>query len=405
LTLAFGWSRYVAEGNTLRIQSIDTFVLRAKLDRPFSYSQGQYRDRAALLVKVTSDSGLVGWGEGYGRMPEAVSVIIREYLWPLLKDEDVLARDVLWQRMYSYLRDIGQKGVAICAISAIDIALWDIVGKEQGRPVHDLLGGAFRREFPAYATGFYYSDVPDRRTALVEEATGYVEDGFKALKLKAGLDPARDLEDLREVRRVLGDEIKIMVDVNHAFDARTAIEFGRQLEAERVAWFEEPVEPENYDGYRAVAHALDIPVAGGEAEFTRYGFRDLISRGHVGIAQPDLCATGGITEARRIATLAEIFGVRCIPHVWGTGVALAAAVEFIAALPNAADSMNPIPPMLEYDRSPNPLREDVGEFAFQVANGAVRVADAPGLGVEVREKALETYLVGKFSYIGEMSVR
>jgi len=186
-----------------------------------------------------------------------------------------------------------------------------------------------------------------------------------------------------------------MVDANHAYNAATAIRMGRGLERFDVRWFEEPVPPEDHDGYRAVRRALSIAVAGGECEFTRYGFRDLIAGGCVDIAQPDLCAAGGISEWLKIQALAESFGVWVIPHVWGSGVALAAALHVLAASPPFPHTANPLPlqnePVIEYDRNPNPLRDKLLTEEITLFNGRLPVPQGPGLGIQINEEVLRQY--------------
>ena len=209
---------------------------------------------------------------------------------------------MLWREIYARLRDHGQKGVVIQGLSGIDIALWDIKGKHFGVPVHQLLGGAARREVQAYATGLYRRKWGDPLEYLAEEAAGYVAEGFEAVKLKVGFGVEEDAAVTRAVREAIGPEVALMVDANHAYDAVAAIRLGRMIEAHDIGWFEEPVPPEDLAGYRAVKAALSIPIAGGECEFTRFGFRDLLVSRAVDIVQPDTCAAGGFPNARRSPT-------------------------------------------------------------------------------------------------------
>jgi D-galactarolactone cycloisomerase len=306
----------------MKIRSILTHVLEAVLSQPFAYARAWYASRTAMLVEIETDTGLVGWGECYG--PARITQAVVQAVAPSLIGQDPLRTEVIWQDIYARLRDHGQKGVVIQGLSGIDIALWDVKGRHFGVPVHVLLGGALRSELRAYATGLYRREGGHPPDYLAEEAAGYTAEGFQAVKLKVGFGIADDTAAARAVRAANGPDIAMMVDANHAYDAVAAIRLGRQIAPLDIAWFEEPVPPEDLTGYRAVKSALDIPVAGGECEFTRYGFRDLFVTGALDIAQPDICAAGGLSECRKIADMAACFGVRCNPHVWGTGIAIAA---------------------------------------------------------------------------------
>jgi D-galactarolactone cycloisomerase len=286
------------------------------------------------------------------------------------------------------------------AISAVDIALWDLWGQSLGQPVHALLGGAFRDRVTAYATGGYYgTDYRDGARVLADlekETAAYAAGGFGILKMKVGLLPVEaDAERVAVVRRVVGDNIKLLADANHAYNAATAIRMGRELEKHGVLWFEEPVIPEDRLGYRKVRDALAIPIAGGECEYTRYGFRDLFVGQCVDIAQPDLCVCGGFSEWLKIQALASSFGVMTIPHVWGSGVALAAALHALATIPPSPHTANPVAlqnePVVEFDRTHNPLRDELLCEKFALDQGALLVPKGPGLGVQVNGDVLSKY--------------
>ena len=377
----------------MKVTAVDTFVLRQNLAEPFGYSQAWYTARTAMLVRVTTDDGLTGWGEAYGP-PEPSAATVRHVLAPLVVGADPFDTLPLWERMYARLRDYGQKGIALHAISAIDIALWDIKGKALGVSVSRLLGGRFRERVQAYATGLYFRPGEDFTAALVEEARGYVAAGFRAIKLKVGHTPESDLRHARAVRAAIGPDVQLMVDANHAYDAATAIRLGREFERLDVRWFEEPVIPEDIEGYAEVSRALDMPVAGGEAEFTRFGFRRLLAARAVDIVQPDITATGGFTECQRIAALASAHGIRYLPHVWGSSIGLAASLQFTAALPPATQSLYPIEPLFEFDRTPNVFRDELAVVPIRHQRGWIAIPDRPGLGVEVDEHLMRQYLVG-----------
>ena len=376
----------------MKITGIKAYPLTCQLQEPFSYSQRWFQARSGLLVQVTTDEGLAGWGEVFCHdgWPAAVALLEQVYA-PLVVGQDPLARAYVWEMLYNWTRDYGQKGLTTAALSGVDIALWDICGQAAGMPIWRLLGG-WRQQVPAYATGLYQTErAMADPAALAEEAAGYAAQGFGAVKLKVGFGLERDLRNVRAVRMAIGEGVRLMVDANHAYDAATAIALGRAIEPYGIGWFEEPVVPEDIEGYCAVRAALSIPVAGGEAEFTRYGFRPLVARGALDIAQPDLCITGGISEGLRIAALCQAFHVRCMPHVWGTGIALATALHFIAALPDQPSSLNPQPIMLELDRTENPVRDEILTTPIQVQDGYAAVPQGPGLGVTVDPDALQRF--------------
>jgi D-galactarolactone cycloisomerase len=384
------------------IKRITTFTLRAPIaEQTFYSSQARFPERNSLLVKVETNNGLIGWGEGgqYGP-PSPVAACINDVFAPLLVSARADQPVKTWEQLYAFSRDFGRQSAYVEAISALDIALWDVWGQSLGQPIHALLGGAFRDRVIAYATGGYYgADYRDHArslAALEQEMAGYAANGFAIVKMKVGLLPVEaDAERLAVARRALGPQVKLLVDANHAYNAATAIRIGRELERHGVLWFEEPVVPEDRSGYRTVREALSIPIAGGECEYTRYGFRDLFLGQCVDIAQPDLCVCGGFSEWLKIQALASSFGVVTIPHVWGSGIALAAALHALAAMPPTPHTANPIAlqnePVVEFDRTHNPLRDELLGDKFISNDGALTVPKRPGLGIRIDES-----IVGKY---------
>ena len=376
----------------MTIKAVRTHILEAKLSEPFAYSRAWYDTRTAMLVEIETADGLTGWGECYG--PARMTAAVVDAVAPWLIGEDPLRTDVIWRQVYSRLRDHGQKGVVIEGLSGIDIALWDIKGKHFGVPVHRLLGGAERTEVQAYATGLYRRKSGDPLRYLPEEAAGYVDEGFKAVKLKVGFGIEEDAAVTAAVRAAIGRDVALMVDANHAYDSVAAIRLGRMIEPHEIGWFEEPGPPEDVAGYRAVKAALTIPIAGGECEYTRMGFRDLMTSRALDIVQPDTCAAGGLSECRKIADMAEAFGIRYNPHVWGTGVAIAASLQLLAVLPpQTPPSLQPVAPMLEFDRTEHPIRQAVLRQPIEHVRGMVRIPDGPGLGIEIDRAALARFAV------------
>ena len=393
----------------MKITRIDVFALQVPLGgASFFSSQAAFTRRKSLLVRIETDDGLAGWGEGGQYGAEApVAACITGLFGPFLIGQDPLQPEVLWERMYSLCRDFGRTGTMIEAISAIDIALWDLCGKARGAPVWSLLGGAFRDRVRAYATGFYYAgddpspSLQSQLGAVRAEAERDVAAGFDAVKVKIGLmTPRDDLARVAAVRDVLGPERLVMVDANHAYRAHTAIQMAKGMERLDVYWFEEPVAPEDFDGYLQVKAATTIAIAGGECEHTRYGFARWLAQRAFDIAQPDPCCAGGISETRKIATMAGTFGVHCLPHVWGSGIATAAGLHVLATLAPSPHTANPIPPynepLLEWDSTHNPLRTDLLTEPFTLEAGKIRIPDSPGLGVEVNDEVLQRYLTAQW---------
>jgi D-galactarolactone cycloisomerase len=380
------------ENEAMKITRVRSHVLEARLSEPFAYSRAWYDTRAADIVEIETDQGLVGWGECYG--PARMTAAVVETVAPWLIGEDPLRTDVIWRTIYARLRDHGQKGVVIQGLSGIDIALWDIKGKHFGVPVHQLLGGASRTEVKAYATGLYRRKSGDPIQYLAEEAAGYVADGFNAVKLKVGFGIEEDARVTRAVREAIGPDVALMVDANHAYDAIAAIRLGRMIEPYDIGWFEEPIPPEDIAGHLAVKAALSIPIAGGECEFTRYGFRELLVARALDIVQPDTCAAGGLSECKKIADMAESFGIRYNSHVWGTGIAIAASLQLLAVSPpHTPTSLAPIEPILEFDRTEHPIRQAILKQPIEQEDGIVRVPDGPGLGIDIDREALAKFAV------------
>lgn len=380
----------------MKITGVKTYVLQATLgEHAFGWSQRVTDRRQSAICVVDTDEGVQGVGEAFyfGGPAEAVAALIDDGLGPLVVGHDPFDTSVLWDRLYNLTRDQGQKGLTISAISAVDIALWDIKGKALGLPVYKLLGGAYRTRARAYATGLYEPQgVPSIVEALVEEAVGYTEAGFTGMKLKVGYGLETDESYVRAIREAIGDGIALMVDANHAYNASEAIRLARVLADYDVYWFEEPVVPEDMDGYMEVRAASDVLIAGGECEYTRYGFRQLIDCRAVDILQPDLCAAGGFTEVMKIIAMASAASIPVIPHVWGTNVGLAAALQLYAALPHFPERRFAAEPFFEYDRSHHPFRDGVTHEQLTFDSGYLEIPDRPGLGINLDVAYVQKFL-------------
>jgi D-galactarolactone cycloisomerase len=380
----------------MKITDVKTYVLSTPLEVPFSFSMGWVRSRGTMIVEVVTDDGVSGWGEAlcHGLQPPQIArTIVEHALKPLLIGQDPADVDVLWERMYNQTRPYGQKGAVPNAISAVDIALWDCIGRASGKPVHKLLGGAYRTSIQPYATGFYRVEGKSYPADAVEEAKRHMSNGFTAMKLKTGFGVEDDIRYILGVREGIGDDVQLMVDANHAYNVSSARRILKAIEPARIHWFEEPISPEDIDGYRELKTLTDVYLAAGENEFTKIGFREWISRRAVDILQPDLCSAGGFTECRKILALAQAWHMPVIPHVWASGIGLAASLQFIATIPPSPLALKPIEPLLEYDQSSHPFRQDLIFGAIAMRDGRVDISSAPGIGVEVNREVIEKYQV------------
>ncbi len=375
----------------MKIAEVRVHVLEAALSEPFFWAINEARVRGSAVVEIVTDSGLSGFGECFGPARPCAAMV--EAYTPLLLGADALATDLIWETLYDRFRDQGQKGVPISALSGVDIALWDLKGKHFGVPVHRLMGGPLRTQVEAYATGTYRKEAGDPFDYIVEEVKGYAAEGFKGVKLKIGFDVAEDAALIAAVRAAIGPDLPLMLDANHGYDTIEAIKLGRRVEQHDITWFEEPVPPEDLDGYRAIKAAISIPVAGGECEYTRFGFRNVLQARAIDILQPDTCAAGGLSECKKIADMANAFGVRVVPHVWGSAIGLAAALQLLAVLPRNPPGRRPLEPMLEFDRSEHPFRQAIVTAPIEHENGVVRIPDGPGLGIEIDRAGLERFRV------------
>jgi D-galactarolactone cycloisomerase len=370
----------------MKIADIRTHILEHQLPEAFESASARFDHRRHLLVEVICEDGTIGWGECLGP-PGPNAAIVAAYA-PRFIGRNPLETEVLWAEAYNFLRDQGMRGLAITALSGIDVALWDIKGRHFGVPVSVLLGGRVRDRVEAYATGAFRRDGTDRAEAIAAEVAGYRDEGFRAVKVKIGFGVEDDLRVLQAARAAIGPDVTLMADANHGYDAGEAIDLGRRAAPLGLAWLEEPVVPENLSAYARVRSSQTVPIAGGETWHGRWAMNDALTAGAVDILQPDLCGVGGFTEMRRVADLAVLAGVRLVPHVWGTGIQIAASLQWLSA--QLPDPLRPEPraPLLEFDRTENPFRQAVLTQPIEHDGGFVAIPDGPGLGVEVDRDAL-----------------
>ena len=374
----------------MRITNIEGFNLSSPLERPFGWSNGWISARTVDVLKIETDEGITGWGEGY---VGAGGGFVKQHFGDMLIGADPLNRNALWQQMFARVYNGNNAGgFAGSAISAVDTALWDIAGKASGMSVSELLGGRIRDKVAVYATGLYYTE-GEFPTRLLDEATMYVDLGFKGMKTKVGgLPIAEDVRRVAAIRKTIGDDIRLMVDANQAYSAAAAIHIGQRLSDLNIGWFEEPVNAKDVEGYLQVKSAVAMPVAGGENLRTRYEFKDFFARRAYDIAQPDVVNAGGITEMRNIVMTANAYGIQVNPHVWGSPIMIAASLHIAATIPPCPPAHEPRPyeqePVMEFDRTPSGIREGLVAEPFDQQDGFVSVPTAPGLGIEVDEAAV-----------------
>jgi D-galactarolactone cycloisomerase len=376
----------------MKIVKIQSHVLQYDLPEPLGYSQQYYAKRSAHLVEVTTGEGITGWGEcfGPGNIALANKAIVERVIQPLILGMDPMDRDVIWHKVYNLLRDHGQKGMPMQSLSGVDIALWDIAGKVAGLPIHKLIGGAHRTDVSVYGYGMMLrpgESVDNLAARFVDEAAEIKDMGFVATKMKVGLGPKPDVKLAEAVRKGVGDDYRFMVDANHCYTTSDAFYVGRALQDLDAYWFEEPIAPEDHDGYRELRAGLDINISGGEAEFNRWGWRQILENRGLDIAQPEVCALGGISEYLRVLALCHAHFTPVINHVWGSDIAVATNLQLLAAMPPLPGGLHPWEPMLEFDTTHNHFRDDMLEEPLNIVsqvknnNGTVKIPDKPGIGV------------------------
>ena len=341
--------------------------------------------RDVFLVKVHTDEGITGSGEGFALSSlKSTAVLVEETLAPLIIGKDPMMIEELWNLMYQQTFRYGRRGILIAGLSAIDIALWDILGKKTGLPVYKLLGGANPSLIPYASAGYYMEGktVED----LAHEALSYRQMGFGVMKMKiGGASMAEDQERIHAVREAAGDDFRLAVDANNAYDFNDALKMARFCEREDLFFFEEPLSPEFMEDSKRLADAVDVPIAGYETQLTRYGMRDFITNNAVDIVQVDAIWSGGLTECRKTAILASTWNKTIIPHFSAGIVSLIANIHLGMGVHNCK--------YMEYTLDKNPLRDELGMEPLKMENGVVKVSDKPGLGIELNEDTLRKYKI------------
>jgi D-galactarolactone cycloisomerase len=371
----------------VKITDVKTIRLRATIpaEGQVLSRSGVRNTRSTTLVQVETDDGVSGIGSCSGN-GELIEIIIEKVLKPLLVGMDPTAIEDIWDRAYirGGHKEFGTRGIGIVALSGVDIALWDILGKVRGLPIYQLLGGKCRDKVPVYATALY----PEEPSKVARRARGFADQGFHGVKIKVGFDLDQDIRIVRAVRQELGKDFIIMTDANQGYSVDVALKASDAFAECGAFWLEEPLFVEDIEGHAILREKGKTPIAVGENLHTRYAFENFIVRQAVDFIQPDVARAGGISEIKKITALAAKHKVPVSFHTWGDGVALAASVHLSAALRDCI--------VMELDYTYNPLREELLREPFNVQEGYLIPPEKPGLGIELSQDALQ-----KFAFSGQ----
>ena len=376
----------------MKIKSIAFVALTVPLGagKAYGMSKSLATGRQSTLVRLTLENGTIGYGEAWG-IP-AVNKAFEPFLSSYLVGTDVFSCEHVFSRILARHYHFGVQGGLMWSISGIDIAAKDAIGKLTGLPVAKLIGGQRISSVPIYASGGYLTETP--REDYRPQIEAIAEAAHPAVKIKIGLGPESDEERVAIAREILGDGVELLADINSNYTLDTALEAVDRLKPYRLGWIEEPLSPQDLQGYGRLRQRAPMPIAAGEALYTVFDFKQLTDMGGVDVLQPDLSLCGGFWQGCKIAELAHANHLRLSPHVWGGAVGLAAALHFIASLPAHPHSDNiPKPVLLEYDLGGNPLRTELLKSRIVVENGAIAVPEGPGLGIEIDEEAVARYAV------------
>jgi D-galactarolactone cycloisomerase len=366
----------------VKITDVNTIRLRAEIPREgqvFSRS-GVRSSRSTTLVKIVTDDGITGIGSCSGN-GELLEFIIARVIKPLIVGMNPTQIDEIWDRAYvrGGHKEFGTRGVGVVALSGIDIALWDILGKIRGAPLYQLLGGKCRDKVPVYATALY----PEEPAKVAGRARAFADQGFHGVKIKVGFDLDQDIRIVRAVRQELGNDFVVMTDANQGYSLDVALKASETFAECGAFWLEEPLFAEDIEGHALLRERGGTPIAVGENLHMCFGFENFIARGAVDFIQPDVARAGGVSEIKKITAMAAKHNVPVSFHTWGDGVALAASVHLAAALQNCI--------VMELDYTYNPLREELLCEPFEVERGFLTPPEKPGLGVELNSEALQRF--------------
>jgi len=375
----------------MEIIDVKAFPLSFPLEEAAHDATGKWKEWNTVIVKVYADDGTIGIGEVgpiHGGGMEVFKAIIEGKLKKMVIGENPFDREKLFEKMLGHGTSayaFGTKGAIVSAVASIDIALWDLVGKVLKVPIYDLLGGKCREKIPAYASGFFgKAGKPLTPEECAREALLYVDEGFTAMKMKVGFDSKSDLKRVKAVRDAIGPDIDLMVDANQSYSFPLAVKMARLFGKYDITWLEEPIPINDIEAMAALTSIVEIPIAAGENYYTRYEFRDLLVKRAVDIIQPDIIHAGGVTECKRIASMANAWNIPCAPHIHST-VGMVASIHLLASIPNGL--------VAEYITrgGSSALRDELFTRPLRIKNGYIEVPKGPGLGIELNEETLKKY--------------
>lgn len=377
----------------MKITDVRTIRLRATIptEGQVLSRSGVRNTRSTTLVQIDTDEGISGMGSCSGN-GELIEVIVARVLKPMLLGMDPSDIDAVWDKAYvrGGHKEFGTRGIGMVALSGIDVALWDILGKTRGLPLYQLLGGKCRDRVPVYATALY----PEEPAKVAARARVFADQGFHGVKIKVGFDLAQDIEIVRAVRRELGDNFTVMTDANQGYSVDAGLKAAAAFADCGAFWLEEPLFVEDIEGHATLREKGKVPIAVGENLHSHYAFENFIVRGAVDFIQPDVARAGGISEIRKITALAAHHHIPVSFHTWGDAVALAASVHLSAALKDCI--------VMELDYTYNPLREELLTEPLKVQNGFLTPPEGPGLGID-----LDAQACARFAFAGaeELAIR
>jgi L-alanine-DL-glutamate epimerase-like enolase superfamily enzyme len=365
----------------MKITDVKTIILRVPISKPITDAYFSHKARNHVFVQIFTDEGIYGLGESSQYFAvSALPPLIDEGFKPYLIGKDPAEIAEIWDSLYKASFLYGRKGSAIIALSGVEIALWDIIGKKKGLPLYKLLGDRKVDKVRSYASGGFLKSNEE----LVQEMESFVEKGFKTVKMKVGFGKDRDIERVMMVRKSIGSEIGLIIDANMSYSVTEAVKVAKALKNEQLTWFEEPVSADDIEGMAYIKSHSGLSIAAGENEYTEFGFSDLIEKDTVHIVQPDVTRCGGISQAKKIGLMADHRGMKFAPHIFGSIVGLVAAAHLISCLPNGF--------LLEFDQTQNPLREELIETRFDFrGNFCMHVPDTPGVGVDLPPEIIRKY--------------
>lgn len=359
----------------------------------YGMARGLTSRRGGGLILLETEDGVTGIGEAWG--PSSITSAYLDLVRPYFLGTSLYSQRGVQQMILAKHYHFGTQNQMIALFSGVDIAAHDAIGKTLGRPVHDLIGGKQRDRVPVYASGGYFTVEPDQQAALASQLEPHAHSGFKAFKIKIGRNPADDEQRVKLTRQIIGDDPVLTVDSNGNYTLDQALESMRRIADYNIGWYEEPLAPQDWQGYAELKQRAPMPVATGEALYETFDFRRLVEGHMADVLQPDLALCGGLSVARFIGDLCASANLRVSPHVWGTAVGLAAAVHWVASLSNYPHHGNdPTPTLVEYDIGNNPLREAMLRTPLKAVDGYLEVPRGPGLGIELNPQVIEQYRIG-----------